>query len=76
MIVLSRKIARYVSQDNPAPLVDDNGTTPLSTIARSLVVYNRADNESLAGHLQAKAVAGSFGCDPEAVPEGFEDLGL
>lgn len=47
----------------------------LERVAR---LYDRAGDEDLAGlrHLQAKAVAESFGCDPEDVPEGFEDLGL
>ena len=47
----------------------------LERVAR---LHDRADDEDLAGlrHLQAKAVAESFGCDPDAVPEGFEGLEL
>lgn len=47
----------------------------LERVAR---LYEQAGNEDLAGlrHLQASAVAESFDCDVDAVPEGMEGLGL
>ncbi|WP_455135969.1 hypothetical protein [Thermophilibacter sp.] len=48
------------------------------TLERVARLYDRAGDEDLAGlrHLQAKAVAESFGCDADAVPEGMEGLGI
>ena len=48
------------------------------TLERVARLYDAAGEEDLAGlrHLQARAVAESFGCDADAAPEGMEDLGI